>query len=231
MKYLMMVVMLMFCVPSHASDYYFGGGIGLSKTNYDVTDDLKDNEFYPIMPLLKSYGHPIDISSDMNATASRIFIGKHLSPKFDGELSYDRFGEYSANMALSSGEREYGDHTASLSGTVAARIKSRALSASLIGYLDIVPEKLSIFSRVGVSYFKGDISGITRVDGRFDEHRASYVSTKHSTVRGVVPHIGLGINYKVNKQIALRVEGIRYGDVYDGTNIETITASVVINIL
>jgi len=223
MKKLAFLALLLFSIPAVASDYYIGVGTGISKTNYDVRDDLKEEKYYPLVDILG-----VDLTDDMKDTATSIFVGKALSDTWALELGHTKFGMFKAKASLGY-DVDYEDHHADIKLGANAKINSEVLSLSLLGTLN--PEdKFKVFSRVGASYFVGDIVGGTQIVANVDDkHHAKY-DRDTNRIRGVAPHLGLGVQFNMNKGIAFRVEAVRYGNVYEGINIETLTANILVTL-
>lgn len=162
-------------------DWYFGGNIGESNTEFDSRRIERD---------LQSSGFDL--------------IGMHEN---DRDTGFKLFGGYRLNrhFSLEAGAFDLG-HFSYIASTVPAgslrgEIEVQGVNFDLVGFLPLT-EKWSAFGRAGVNYARAEV-GLTSTGA------VNVIDPTHENDALNIKY-GLGAQYDFNRSIAMRIEAERY---------------------
>ncbi|MEO8016826.1 MAG: OmpA family protein [Pseudomonadota bacterium] len=184
-------------------DWYFGGNIGESNTEFD-TDR---------------------IDSDLRASGFDL-IGMHEN---DRDMGFKIYGGYRLNRywSLEFGAFDLGHFSYIAStvpqGTLRGEIKIRGLNFDLVGFLPLT-DKLSAFGRAGLNYARSEV-GMTAT-GAVNALDPTQESEDPNL------KFGLGAQYEFNRSFAMRLEAERYridDIVGDGGDIDLFSLGFVVS--
>ncbi len=166
--------------------WYVGAGAGKGRAN---VDELR------IAAALRG-GGPIDarVNTDERSTVYKLFFGKQLNHNFALEGGYEDMGRYGFNGTATPG-----------AGVFNGNASFRALNLDLLAQMTMT-ERASLYARLGAQY--------TRSKASFSGNRLNAVTGPNASESKVNPHLGLGLEYKLNEALALRgeVERARVAD-------------------
>ena len=133
------------------------------------------------------------MNSDTSGIAFKLFAGREIKPNFALEVGYAQFGEATANF-VSSREK--------------VTVKSNALFVTAIGKIPI-NDKANYFGKLGVHFWSLDFQS------KFNTPPYSGSGSGSSTDF----MYGLGVDFKTDNGMTVRLEWERYEKVGDGTKI------------
>ena len=195
---------------SLAGNWYVGGGVGQSKSAFDVSG---------VQEMLQSYpGFSTSFVMDETATGKKVFGGYRINRYVAVEGQYADFGKFTSSFSASKGSQK---------ALSTGEWSATGLGVSMMGILPI-GSKVSLFGKVGMLRWNATTS-YAYVDNISPE---SFSGSDDAT--GTSSMLGVGINVKVAKKLSVRVEHERVNDVGDEyvtgkTDISLTTANLVFN--
>lgn len=163
------------------SGWYLGGNIGQAKADIDNGR---------IADAILGDGFIVDsISEDDSDTGFKFFGGYQYNPHFAIEGGYFDLGKFDSSV-----------DTIPLGG-LDGSIEFQGINLDLVGSTSFT-KKLSGFARVGVTY--------AETVNTYSESGAVGLDDGTSDERNTNPKIGLGLQYALNDNLAMRVEAERY---------------------
>lgn len=133
-----------------------------------------------------------------SSTAWKAYGGLQFTPNWGMELGYADLGKYNVNYAL-----------AGTSGNGMSTNKLSAWSLAGVGTWPI-NERFSLHAIAGLAWLRSEYTFTG--DGTF------YPGNTGSTAHALNPTLGLGANYNINKNLAIRFDYQSYGKVGQQTN-------------
>lgn len=255
MKLLFAIVVSLVSLSCAAEGWYVGGGAGSSKLNYDVrglvSDKITDHVTAPSAGFLNV---PYSLEEQFTGNASKFFVGYTHNKWVQTELTYKKYGSYTANVSLNNqinrtvvGGDGIDQHTATVNGSTSGSATATA-SAKSVGLSWVITpihgDTADVFFRIGAEYGQAK----WKVDGDY-KYQYNYsvvpanpltpstigsgsgsgsLSTSEHTEKGYIAVVGIGFAFKLTKQFSLRLEAERAGDPRKSDNtLDMYTASLI----
>ncbi len=160
------------------SAWYIGAGAGRSKASIDEL---------AIAAALRA-GGPIDarVNVDEGSKAYKLFVGKQLNHNFAIEGGYQDMGKFNFNGTATPGAGIYNGNAS-----------FRAFNLDLLAQMTMT-ERFSLYARLGGQY--------VRSKANFTGNRLMALSAPNQTESELKPHFGVGMEYKFNESVAMRLE-------------------------
>ena len=173
-----------------AEGFYVFGGLGYSKADTDVTNQsYADQDFRA------------NLHVDEDSIGVKLAAGYRFNDYFAVEGSYVYLGKAEATLSAMGTIIGY-----DVDGEAKASMKAHVLAVDAVGIYPVT-DKVELFAKagVGVGYVKTEASASGTVDG----YTGSVGLFSESDTR-VFPKLGLGAEFKVAKNVAVRAEYERY---------------------
>jgi OOP family OmpA-OmpF porin len=163
------------------SGWYVGGNVGQSKARLDEQKIINDVVPTPIPHAF--------LSDDTTGRGYKLYGGYQINEYLSLEGGYFDLGKFQFN------------NTIAPNGLLESDMKVRGVNMDVVGYLPFT-EKLSAFGRLGVTY--------ALTQDTFTTTNAPSVRPGKLSQRDTLPKAGVGLEYKFNDALAMRVEAERY---------------------
>ncbi|HNC53164.1 MAG TPA: outer membrane beta-barrel protein [Accumulibacter sp.] len=188
------------------SGFYVGAGVGQGKVSID--NGASD-------ALVNAGATNVSSSKDNTDTSYKIFAGYQINKNFEVEGGYANFGKYKASA---SGTIAGGPISAS------GDVKSYAIFLDAVGIAPVT-EAFSVFGKAGVAF--------TDTEANASASGAGVAASASDSARKWVPKLGVGAQFYVSRNVALRAEYEYYFKVGDQnstgqSDVQVLTAGVTI---
>jgi OmpA-OmpF porin, OOP family len=196
--------------------FYVGGGVGGAWVDMgNVAGDIAN--------MARSAGATnVTSDEDEGDTVFKLFAGYKFNKNFAIEGGYADLGKYTASASASS---------VGVSGNINGDVKAYAIFIDAVGFLPAGSnEDFSVFGKAGLAYTKtkANVSAFASATGI-----GSASASASDSDSEVVPKLGLGAQYYITKNVALRGEYDIYFNVGDEdktgeSNVQVVSATVTV---
>jgi len=228
-----LLIYAMVLMNTAQAGWYFGTGIGVSKSNFDANRYLSDyveaNDYRRELTLLSLIGSGVQVTENTMRTGpgfQKIYIGADINPRWATELSYFSLGDFKASIdtphlyTTTYGVGLYAE------GHAEAQARMRGIALQAVRRFEAA-DNVRIFISFGGAQATGLLD--SRVTYRYGyelsrygvgEHVASDTLNK-SVYRALVPVIGVGAEWHITPRAGLRLAVERYGYPVTGERIDS----------
>jgi hypothetical protein len=183
---LLLIILFLFSVSAHASDYYVGLNLGLS--SQDVSLDVIDNTLNPAVNINYARNYRVP---DESALATSIFFGYRLGLDTALEVGLSRVAEITTDLQVLDDNDPATDYLAR------ERMESSSMYLALVGFWPI-HEHWTLHGKLGISSWQFDFSQQVIEDVTFDLKWTDAMSDS-----GLDLYYGLGISYGLNPEMEI----------------------------
>lgn len=182
-----------------AEGFYVYGGLGYSKADTDLTSDSYSDA---------SLDAKMDVDED--GIGLKLAAGYRFNDYFAVEGSYVYLGKAKADVSIEGNLYDLTGYNVNVDGQAKASMKAHVLAVDAVGIYPVT-DKVELFAKagVGVGYVKTEASysGVAGYQGQIYEGSGSLFSESDTRV---FPKLGVGAEFKVAKNVAVRAEYERY---------------------
>ncbi len=228
MKRLLAALLLFIAGVANAGDFYVGGAISHGRLRYDVDawvqKRLDQNNLREEIAVFERLGGNVSYQTQLSATGGKLFVGYHQSELFSYELGLRAYGARTLRAdADASGEvfnwqREVKGHQLELNLSASAHEGGQIVADATGVGASVLMHLKPVFFRIGAEVINANLTQTTveeygvvaraTVDQRPWVYRyvQRTVITESQKQRITLPLIGIGVEYPLEKNLALRAE-------------------------